>query len=344
MKNKKIKSVLSVFLLVAFLFPSGTNAATFNDVPETHKHYVGVEYLKGAGVIGGYDDGTFKPDNTINRAEVLKIILQGSSIESPDLTGESEFSDVQKDAWFAKFIMKAKEIGIVKGNPDGSFAPGRSVNKVEFLKMLLIANDVDVSSYASSDKEFLDVDKGAWYFSYLNFAQETGLIRFNGAANLEPSKELTRGEVADIMYLLIALKKQNNSKFLLEQAELQVASAMNLLNVKMYDDAYNAADIAFDFSNQALNVDKNEANTPTIESAIKLAESIKQLIDSYRMIVQQSNCEGAIESANNTKTTATQAWEKNHDVQKVARLIKDQADSLIAQCEEYLANNETTTE
>ncbi len=337
MQNKNIKSVLFSLLITALIIPSVASAATFVDVPETHKHYVAVEYLKGSEVIGGYDDGTFKPDNTINRAEVLKIILQGSSIESPELEGESEFSDVQKDVWFAKFIMKAKEIGIVKGNPDGTFAPARSVNKVELLKMLLIANNVDVSNYATSDQTFLDADKDAWYFPYLNFAQETGLIRFTGEAKLEPSKELTRGEVADIMYLLIALKKQNSSKFLLEQAELQVASAMNLLNVREYDDAYNAADIAYDFSNQALNVDKNEANKPTIQSAIKLAESIKQLIDAYRMIVQQSNCQGAIELANTTKVTATNAWEFNNDVQKVARLIKDQADSLIAQCEEYLA-------
>lgn len=341
MLNQKLKSTLSVVLTLTLLFPLTVSAASFSDASETHKNYVSIEYLKSAGIIGGYADGTFKPDNTINRAEVLKIILQGSAIEAPDLTNKPEFTDVAQDQWFAKYIMKAKEIGIVKGNPDGSFAPARSVNKAELLKMLLIANNVDVSSYATSETTFLDVDKNAWYFSYINFAQSTGLIRFNGAANLEPAKELTRGEVAEIMYLLIALKKANNSKFLLEQAELEVASAMNLLNVKQYDDAYNAADIAYDFSSQALSVDKNEANIPTIESAIKLAESIKQLIDSYRLIVNQGNCQGSIELANTTKTTATQAWEKNHDVQKVARLIKDQADSLIAQCEEYLAGQTT---
>lgn len=340
MLNKYTKRIFSGLLSLALFLPMLTQASTFSDVLETHKHYVAVEYLKTSDVIGGYDDGTFKPEKTINRAEVLKIILQGSKIDVPELQGESAFSDVAKDAWFAKYIMKAKEIGIVKGNPDGTFAAGRSVNKVEFLKMLLIANSVDVSSYTESEETFLDADKNAWYFPYLNFAQSTGLIRFNGEAKLEPSKELTRGEVADIMYLLIALKKQNSSKFLLEQAELQVASAMNLLNVKLYDDAYNSADIAFDFSSQALNVDKNEANKPTIESAIKLAESIKQLIDSYRMIVNQANCAGAIELAKTTKTTATQAWEKNHDVQKVARLVKDQADSLISQCEDYLNNAE----
>ena len=339
---KKIKLFVSSCLVSTLLIPIIASASTFGDVTETHKHYVAVEYLKGAGVIGGYADGTFKPDNTINRAEVLKIILQGSTIDSPELTVKPEFTDVAQDQWFAKYIMKAKEIGIVKGNPDGSFAPARSVNKAELLKMLLIANKVDVSGYATSDTTFLDVDKSAWYFPYINFAQTTGLIRFNGAAKLEPAKELTRGEVADIMYLLIALKKQNNSKFLLEQAELEVASAMNLLNVKQYDDAYNVADIAYDFSSQALNVDKNETNIPVIESAIKLAESIKQLIDSYRLIVQQGDCEGSIKLAETTKVTATNAWEKNHDVQKVARLIKDQADSLITQCQEYLAGQTKT--
>ena len=139
-------------------------------------------------------------------------------------------ADVNKNDWYAKYVVKAQEIGIVKGNDDGTFAPARPVNKVEFLKMILIANEVDVTDYAVSEDVFLDVDKDAWYFSYLNFAQATGLIRFNGEAKLEPGKELTRGEVSDIMYLLIALKKQNNSKFLLEQSELEVISAMKLSN------------------------------------------------------------------------------------------------------------------
>lgn len=332
-----------ISLCFAFIISIGVaQAATFSDVPEDHKHFVAVEYLKSEGIIGGYDDGTFKPGNTVNRAEALKIIISGSDIEVPEVVGETGFPDVPSDAWFTKFIMKAKEIGIVNGNDDGSFAPARSVNKVELLKMLLIANNVDVSSFQESDQTFLDVDHSAWYFPYINFSQSTGIIRFSGEAKLEPAKELTRGEVADIMYLLIALKKQNNSAFLLGQAELEVASAMNLLNVRSYDDAYNSADIAYDFSSQALNVDKNEQNTPIINSAIKLAESIKQLIDSYRMIVNEGNCEGAVELSNTTKETATKAWEYNNDVQKVARLIKDQADSLITQCNDYLEENSTS--
>lgn len=329
---------LKTFFAVLFLFslPVITKAATFGDVQETSKHYVSVEYLKGAGIIGGYEDGTFKPDNTVNRAEALKIILAGSNIEIPASFGESPFPDVPQDAWFAKYIMKAKGIGIVKGNDDGTFAPARSVNKVELLKMLLIANDVDVTNFKNSEQVFLDVEKEAWYFPYLNFAQSTGLIRFNGEAKLQPDKALTRGEVADIMYLLIALKKQNNSAFLLGQAELEVVSAMNLLSVRDYDSAYNAADIAYDFSSQALIVDKNEQNQATINSAIKLSESIKQLIDSYRLIVNEGNCEGAITLSNTTKETATKAWEYNNEVQKTARLIKDQADSLINQCNQYL--------
>lgn len=341
MFNRKIKFLSSVLAFSFSFLPFSTFAATFNDVSETHKHYVAIEYLKKASVIKGYDDGTFKPSSTINRAEVLKIILEGSKIASPEITEAIDFPDVKVGDWFAKYVIQAKKIGIVKGNADGTFAPSRSVNKVELLKMLLIANNVDVSGYASSDQVFLDADQSAWYFPYLNFAQATGLIRFNGEAKLEPSKELTRGEVADIMYLLIALKNQNNSKFLLEQSELQVASSINLINTKSYDDAYNAADVAYDFASQALNVDKLDTNKPIIESAIKLSDSIRQLIDTYRTIIQEGNCNAAIEQANQTKITATQAWEKNHDVQKVARLIKDLADSLIIQCNDLLSGQTT---
>ena len=345
MTNKKRFKFLKVVLAISLVVQTGiVQAATFSDVSESSKFFVSIEYLQGVEVLSGYEDGSFQPENKVNRVEALKIILSGSNIESPEVLEKTAFPDVNKNDWYAKYVVKAQEIGIVKGNDDGTFAPARPVNKVEFLKMILIANEVDVTDYAVSEDVFLDVDKDAWYFSYLNFAQATGLIRFNGEAKLEPGKELTRGEVSDIMYLLIALKKQNNSKFLLEQSELEVISAMNLLNVKQYDDAYNAADIAYDFASQALNVDQNEQNTSIIESAIKLSDSIKKLIDTYKMIVYSQDCEGAIENANITKVTATEAWEKNNDVQKVAHLIKEQADLLIDQCNTYLSGSGSTTE
>ena len=77
-----------------------------------------VAYLKGKGSISGYPDGLFRPQETVNRAEFLKLIFRSKGEVEP--VAVACFSDVPVDAWFAPYVCAAKRRGIVQGYSIGS--------------------------------------------------------------------------------------------------------------------------------------------------------------------------------------------------------------------------------
>ncbi|MBU1017800.1 S-layer homology domain-containing protein [Patescibacteria group bacterium] len=335
------KFIATVLALVFFSAPlatvsaetsetsSGIKAVTdFQDVLRTHPHYVAIGYLNESGVINGYPDGTFKPDNPINRAEVLKIILMGSDVEVPEDFGEVDFPDFQKADWFARFVMKAKALEIVKGDDaDGTFAPGRQVNKAEFLKMLLMANNIKTDAVQPEENLTPDVPKDAWFAPYLNYAFQVGLTTKNEQGLLEPAKPLTRAEVADMMYLLILIKSSKDTQFLLHRAEAELAQIEVYIAANKVLSAKRASELAVDLTQQAY---RNMPDNNVVLGAAKLSRSYDWLVDAFVLGIQK-DYEGAAEWANKAIGKATEAWEVNSATQPIARHVKDRAREILAQ-------------
>jgi len=100
------------------------------------------------GVINGYDDGTFKPDNLVNRAEALKMIFKLTGDDVAQKYGDelldyyylpsNPFMDIDMEAWYAPYVMYAYVRGIVSGYGDGYFRPERDVSLAEMAKILTI--------------------------------------------------------------------------------------------------------------------------------------------------------------------------------------------------------------
>lgn len=82
--------------------------------------------LASKGIIGGYTDGTFRPNNNISRAEVAKMvcIAIGWELKAP---ATPSFSDVAKDNWAYMYVETAKAHGVLNGYKDGSFGPNKRV-------------------------------------------------------------------------------------------------------------------------------------------------------------------------------------------------------------------------
>lgn len=338
----KTKKTLSFVLAIAFLFlpflnvsaeeaqtPSGITAVTdFPDVLRTHTTYVAVNYLSQAGVINGYPDGTFKPDNPINRAEVLKIILNGSNIDSPEDFGEVTFPDVSSNDWFARYVMRAKLLGIVKGNdPDGTFTPTRQVNKAEFLKMLLMSNFIKAEALEAAENTAPDVPADAWFAPYLNYALKVGITTANAEGLAEPTRLLTRGEVCDMMYLLILLKNSQDTQFLLFRAEAELAQIEVYIAANMIANAKRASELSVDLTQQAYS---NMPEDNVVLGAAKLSRAYDWLVDAFIYGVQKDYT-AAAEWANKAIDKATEAWEANNETQPFARHIKDRAREILAQ-------------
>ncbi len=157
-----------------------------------------VEFLQQRGILDGYEDGTFGPENPINRAESLKVLLESLG-ESPDEITETEFSDVPADAWFAGYVNKAKRQGIVKGYEDGTFKPAKTVNQVELLKVAFESFGIDLADYPITDLPTAS-DMDAWYAPYLQYAIDNNLLDIE---NVDPAEGMTREAFSEVMYRLI---------------------------------------------------------------------------------------------------------------------------------------------
>ncbi|MEK7085781.1 MAG: S-layer homology domain-containing protein [Patescibacteria group bacterium] len=180
-----------------------STATSFSDVPADNKYYESITYLVEKNIIKGYDDGTFKPNQPVNRAEALKFILE--SISAAIETGTLPFTDVTKDAWYSGYLFTAYKREIVNGNPDGTFRPENTVNKAEFFKILFNGLSVDIDPVVTV-APYEDVATTAWFASYISYAKELGILDTQ-AKTINPSVGMTRGEVADAMWRLMKLVK-----------------------------------------------------------------------------------------------------------------------------------------
>ncbi len=185
----------------------------FIDIPDSHPHAKAINYLKEKAIIGGYSDGTFKPDNTVNRAEALKIILGGAGIENKTGVDQNPFPDVITSDWFAGWVLSAKERSIVNGNPDGTFTPQNIVNGAEALKMILLTNKIDLSAISVFADPFSDVLKEDWFAVYYQYAKDKVLVEAVTDNKIFPSKGLTRGDLAEIIYRLMKMVEKGAEKY-----------------------------------------------------------------------------------------------------------------------------------
>lgn len=101
----------------------------FSDVSADKWYNNAVSTLCNMGVIGGYADGTFRPDAPISRAEFAKIAV--SFTQNNGSTTYNYFTDVKTTDWFAPYVTAAKDAGLIEGYSDGSFKPESEITRAE---------------------------------------------------------------------------------------------------------------------------------------------------------------------------------------------------------------------
>lgn len=189
-----------------------TTNANFTDLAFGHKNAEAIRFLQDTNVIGGYADGTFKPGNNVNRAELAKILVEAQGI-TPDADEYNNcFPDVT-DEWFAPYVCYAKEMEWVSGYPDGTFRPEKTVLKVEAIKMVINSQGFENELAECNAKAFSDTEENAWYSRFLCVAKEKGLLEEDENGNYVPAEGMTRGGVAENIYRSIMIRKLNHNAF-----------------------------------------------------------------------------------------------------------------------------------
>ncbi len=183
--------------------------AGYSDVPASHSSCEAIEYMQSLGAMTGNPDGTFAPDDYLQRDQVAKIVLEtfGLFDGAEDYCGgEEPFPDVTSSDWAYQYICRGVELGMITGYEGGDdagyYRPARSVNRVEFLALTLRNLTDDMPDLSSTSYD--DVEADQWYSGYAKYSYDNSL--FTGA-NLYFSQFTKRAEVADVIYALHNLGK-----------------------------------------------------------------------------------------------------------------------------------------
>ena len=334
---KKLIILLTIFLMVftstgLAVFAADTGNVNvvnvvFTDVPQTHSYFVAISFLNKIGLFNGYKDGTFGPENPINRAEALKIIVMDANVELIKEYSQI-FSDVGGSDWFASYVLSAKKAGLVNGNSDGTFAPARRVTLGEFLKMLFSAYKLDTTK-VNLDNLAKNISKNAWEAPYIAYAQALGLIATDSEGKIYPNRELNRGEVANLVYLLMLIRNAKNTAFLLDRAQAEMLQIEPYVGAQQIGLSKVSSEVAVDLTQQAL---KNSPEDQKVLAIAKIAKAYNYLVISFMYGVEGKYSE-ATDYANKAISKATEAWEVDNSTQPIAKHIKDRSREILAQLE-----------
>ena len=147
----------------------------------------------------------FLPNDNLNRAELVKIVIEAFWFWINENLNNLRFNDVNKNTWYAKYILTAQEKWIITWDKwKNTFRPWESVNRAEAMKIVLEASWVNIINRTSN---FSDVYRSAWYYSYVNFAAEKWIVSWYWNWLFKPWKSVTRGEIAKIVFNVLEIRK-----------------------------------------------------------------------------------------------------------------------------------------
>jgi hypothetical protein len=286
MSPRFLSALLTVCSLATSLLtsvPAHAQGASFSDVPSTHPAHDAIVYLRDQGLIKGYADGTFKPNQEVDRAAAVKMILAGRVTDDQVIgLANPGFTDIPSDAWYTGYVAKAKEFGIIDGPPKAtSFNGSRPVIRAEFLKLLLLAQQMNPSSYSEIQSPLAnDVnDPNAWFYPYFRLGLATSIVDIDPNGMLYPEKKMTRGDVAMSVYLLLMYKQNRRTQALLTNTETELAgNVMPNLNAQGLAAAKMAHARALVAVRGALT---SRPDSAVVKGAVKVTEGLGALVEAY---------------------------------------------------------------
>ena len=194
---KKVLSIVLSLVMVLCMMPvmafAGTTNAAYSDI-SGEKCEGAVNVLDALGVIDGYEDGTYRPDQVVTRAEMAKLIITALGMDSYATATTSSYSDMQNAQWAIPVVEYATNLGIVEGVGNGKFSPGNPVTYEQAVTMIVRA-----IGYTTDCNEM----NGTWPAIYVQKATALGI--FDNVEGNQYGTGANRGDVAIMLYNAIDL-------------------------------------------------------------------------------------------------------------------------------------------
>jgi hypothetical protein len=165
-----------------------------------HKYESAIWFVYNNEIVNGYEDGSYQADKTINRAELLKIIIEAVYDDEFESYKNTDcFSDVPVNEWYTKYVCFAKAGGIVEGYSGNKFKPAQEITFVEALKIAMVG----------FRHEFEQSDP--WYKNLVEQASNNNFIPLDVS---EFNQDFTRGQMAELITRILKFESEELEDYL----------------------------------------------------------------------------------------------------------------------------------
>ncbi|PJN61272.1 hypothetical protein PAEAM_24460 [Paenibacillus sp. GM1FR] len=221
--NHKLSLMLSTSLIVSMLSINlsvsaevATSKTSFTDIDNSYAK-TEITKLVEQGILTGFTDGTFKPSDSVTRAQLAKIMVGALNLK-PDNVEASQFRDVKEDQWYAGYVGALVKSGIAQGTSKDSFSPNKNVTREELAVFFVRAFGWDNQDLTSQTSKPQLSDLGQvsnWAKDSVTLAYQSGfikgLVQKDGTVKFNPSGIADRQALARLAYEFVINKSTYDS-------------------------------------------------------------------------------------------------------------------------------------
>ena len=197
----------------------------FTDVPSNFWAYESITKMTKEGIMSGYRNGTFKPNDPLSREEAASLFSNMIG-DTPSIMLASSFSDITSDRWSSLAIESVARANIISGYGDNTYRPEQYMSRQEFA--VVADKFLHYQGYRTeyptaldtihfSDQKFI----APWAQSSVRELALWGFINYSTKGLFNPEKYITRGEAAEITYRLLFSKEATAIQHTIQQQQME---------------------------------------------------------------------------------------------------------------------------
>lgn len=197
----------------------------FTDVPSNFWAYESITKMTKEGIMSGYRNGTFKPNDPLSREEAASLFSNMIG-DTPSIMLASSFSDITSDRWSSLAIESVARANIISGYGDNTYRPEQYMSRQEFA--VVADKFLHYQGYRTEDPTALDTIHFSdqkfiepWAQSSVRELALLGFINYSTKGLFNPEKYITRGEAAEITYRLLFSKEATAIQHTIQQQQME---------------------------------------------------------------------------------------------------------------------------
>lgn len=179
-------------------------SAEFSDLSDASWAEESIKKMAKKGILSGYDDKSFKPNNNVTREEFISIIVRAFNMYDEEAT--CKFKDVSESDWSYKYIASAAKKKYISGFVDGNFGKGSYITRQDAATIIYRVRSASIQQFSTDEIDFTDGEEIAGYSKEAIAAlANAGVINGFEDGSFKPNGSLTRAQAAKMIEILLDL-------------------------------------------------------------------------------------------------------------------------------------------